>query len=106
MGSSHLPPRNNRKPDYYELLGVAHDATFREIEAAYWRAVRERRDLVPLLNEAYEVLGDPERRAAYNATRRAKEEARPPTQQAAAGSQKPLSGNGSRLGDKLRWNLP
>ena len=53
-------------PDYYGVLRVRRDATYREIEAAYGRLARERRDQLQLLNEAWEVLGNPQRRVAYN----------------------------------------
>ncbi len=48
------------------MLGLRHDASFREIEAAYWRRASEKRELIPRLNEAYEVLGNAERRHAYD----------------------------------------
>jgi DnaJ-class molecular chaperone len=68
MGSTHLPhPR--RATDYYSLLGVSGDAPFRDIEQAYWREAIRSRELIPMLNQAYEVLGDPQRRAEYDAAR-------------------------------------
>jgi Mce-associated membrane protein len=57
-------------PSWYDLLGVARDASADEIRAA-WRAAIA--DLDPTdrrfttLNQAAEVLLDPERRAAYDA---------------------------------------
>lgn len=65
------PPRPRRLPDYYRALGVPEDATFQEIQAAYWERARRRRDELPLLNQAYEVLGDAARRQAYDAQRSA-----------------------------------
>jgi curved DNA-binding protein CbpA len=54
------------RPDYYGILGVERGASYREIEAAYGRLAREKREQRPLLNEAWEVLGNATRRAAYN----------------------------------------
>lgn len=61
-------------PDYYEVLDIPETASRREIEAAYWRRARQRRDLVPLLNEAIDLLSDKQRRATYDAERKAKRE--------------------------------
>jgi curved DNA-binding protein CbpA len=94
MGSEHLP-RSRRPVDYYALLGVPGDATFRDIEQAYWQAAKTRRDLLAQLNEAYEVLGDPNRRLAYDEQRAASKDHTP-----AAG---PLRPNPDR--NKLRWYL-
>ncbi len=68
MGSTHLP-RSRRSVDYYDLLVVPVDATFRDIERAYWQATKDRRELLPQLNEAYEVLGDANRRLQYDEQR-------------------------------------
>lgn len=57
-------------PDYYGILGVAEDAPFQEIQAAYWRHANARDVDIALLNVAYEVLGDQGRREAYDAARR------------------------------------
>ena len=64
-------------PDYYAILGVDRRATDREIVVAYRRQVRlchpdahpeggigEER--IREVNQAYEVLGDPARRAEYD----------------------------------------
>jgi curved DNA-binding protein CbpA len=95
MGS-HLSYSKQRF-DYYEVLGVAADASLREIEQAYWQATKERRELLPQLNEAYEVLGDADRRMAYD-----KQRVPPPEKPEPIGSQ-PLRPNPDR--NKLRWYL-
>jgi Mce-associated membrane protein len=67
-------------PTWYDLLGVERDATATEIRAAWRGAIA---DLDPgdrrfrSLNEAAEVLLDPQRRAAYDATLEPEEAARP-----------------------------
>jgi curved DNA-binding protein CbpA len=66
-----------RTQDYYQALGVSPEATFREIEDAYWRLVKDggNKDKIPLLNEAYEVLSHSARRLAYDDERRARQAA-------------------------------
>lgn len=97
MGSTHLP-RSRLPVDYYTLLGVPADATFRAIEQAYWQAAKTRRELLAQLNEAYEVLGDPNRRLAYDEQQAASKD-HTPTPPAAG----PLRPNPDR--NKLRWYL-
>ncbi len=61
--------------DYYAMLGVTPDATLQEIKSAYRRLARlhhpdlnkeARDDLIKRLNQAYEILRDPQKRAAYD----------------------------------------
>lgn len=66
-------------PDYYALLEVAPSASAEEVRSAYRRLARihhpdtsgspESIERMRQINEAWEVLRDPERRAAYDRTR-------------------------------------
>lgn len=76
--------------DYYEIMGVGRDASADEIKRAYRRLARKYHPDVSKeanaearfkeVGEAYEVLRDPEKRAAYDAlgARKPGEEFRPP----------------------------
>ena len=64
------------KRDYYEVLGVSRTATAEELKRSYRKLAREHHPDVNRndgaeerfkeINEAYEVLSDPDRRAAYD----------------------------------------
>jgi curved DNA-binding protein len=69
----------NGSPDYYALLGISKTASQDEVKAAYRRMARKHHpDLHPekekaraaetfkAVNQAYEVLSDPEKRARYD----------------------------------------
>ena len=65
------------KRDYYEILGVSRNCTERELKAAFRRLAKkyhpdanpddpEAEERFKEINEAYEVLRDPQKRAAYD----------------------------------------
>lgn len=68
--------------DYYDILGVPRDATPEQVKRAYRELVKKHHPDVAAdkraaeerfkeISEAYEVLGDPQKRAAYDAMGRA-----------------------------------
>lgn len=71
----------------YTTLGVAPAATQTEIKAAFRRKAKDAHpdreggstEAMAAINEAYAVLGDPERRARYDATGDTREAPKPPT---------------------------
>ena len=71
-------PSRDRPSSHYETLGLRADATAAEIRDAYRRLARRHHpdqgaadaEAMPRINEAYRVLGDPDRRASYDAALR------------------------------------
>lgn len=73
--------KRSKTKDYYKILGVAHDADDRQIKSAYRKASKqyhpdkavkqgvskeEAEKKMAGINEAYEVLSDPELRARFD----------------------------------------
>ena len=62
--------------DYYRVLGVSHDASIEDLDRAYRGEARKRHpdgggseEEMKALNEAHDILSDPETRKAYDAER-------------------------------------
>lgn len=71
-------------PDLYAVLGVDRTADERTVKDAYRRLARRHhpdaggdQDRMMVLNKAWSVLGDPEKRAAYDAKRAHRERPKP-----------------------------
>ncbi len=67
------------KKDYYRVLGVREDATMDDLDRAYRSEARKRHpdgggsdEEMKSLNEAHDILSDPETRRAYDAERHPK----------------------------------
>ncbi len=102
--------------DYFAILGVSPEATEAEVRQAYRRLARRYHpDLNPdepegearlkELNEAYEVLSDPTRRAAYEAQRRAVRIQVTGAPRRAPGPPRPPAGPPTHV-DLTRWQRP
>jgi DnaJ-class molecular chaperone len=67
-------PKVKANKDYYALLGVAPRSHARIIEESYWERAhdlhgvptRKAQQRLGALNEAYEILGTPHKRAEYD----------------------------------------
>jgi S1-C subfamily serine protease len=73
--STMMTPMASQKKDLYQILDVPRDANSIDIGLAYRRRTSELQRAVPqdpsaqsLLHEAHEILADPQRRAAYDAS--------------------------------------
>lgn len=81
MQKAQVALKRSKTKDYYKVLGVAHDADERQIKAAYRKLSKlhhpdkaakqgltkeEAEKKMAAINEAYEVLSNPELRARFD----------------------------------------
>lgn len=81
MQKAQIALKRSKTKDYYKILGVAHDADERQIKSAYKKLMKvhhpdkaaqqgiskeEAEKKMAGINEAYEVLSDPELRARFD----------------------------------------
>ncbi|KAJ3499765.1 hypothetical protein NLG97_g55 [Lecanicillium saksenae] len=81
VNKAQIALKRSKTKDYYKVLGVANDADDRQIKSAYRKATKqfhpdkahqqgipkeEAEKKMAAINEAYEVLGDPELRARFD----------------------------------------
>lgn len=81
LNKANIALKRSKTKDYYKVLGVANDADERQIKSAYMKAAKKNhpdkavRQGIPkeqaeknmaAINEAYEVLRDPELRARFD----------------------------------------
>lgn len=75
--------------DYYQVLGVPPRSHSRVISETYWERAHELHDVptrkaqqrLSILNEAYEILGSPHKREAYDRRFRLNEQEQLPERQ-------------------------
>lgn len=77
-------PEESQQPlaDYYARIGIAGDAAPEEVRRVYGERIREAMgdaERFAALNEAFETLKDPARRAAYDRQRRIQAQTSPPS---------------------------
>jgi DnaJ family protein C protein 3 len=81
LNKAQIALKRSKTKDYYKVLGVAHDADERQIKSAYYKATKlfhpdksikqgvskeDAEKKMASINEAYEVLSDPELRARFD----------------------------------------